>query len=188
MLCRRTAPAGHRALNLLEKFCTCTNECAGRTGRRVHNISMLLEDKKYVRTISVLFEEILKASKHVDGVNAGYQLYIVILLCYAGREAHDDANFVIMRSLVFKFSPDEVAEAAKTLVSVFSNGQSLLTQEFSNSALISMLVPRWETVRCVLGPIRVLLLGKLFASRPAIFHCLDDAFIFGAFLALSYRR
>ncbi len=50
-----------------------------------------------------------------------------------------------------------------------------------NVILIFMLVPRGETVRCVLGPIRVLLLGKLFASRPAIFHCLDDPFILGGF-------
>ncbi len=146
-------PAVHRALALLEKFYTCTNECAGPTGKTTHNMSMLLANTKYVRTVTVLFEEILKASKYYNVVVEGYQIFIVILMCYVGHGAHGEANFDILHSLLFKFSSDEVAESVALIVSMFSADQSYRTDFFpgsiSNSAFLSLKVWVTEAIRII---------------------------------------
>ncbi len=59
-------PAVGTALDLLEKFYTCVNMCAGSVGKTTHNISMLLVNKNYVKTVTILFEEILKSSKYYE--------------------------------------------------------------------------------------------------------------------------
>ncbi len=65
---------------------------------------MLLANKKYVKTVTILFEDILKSFKYYESTAGRYQLFIVILICYMGHAAHDDANFAILRSQLFQFS------------------------------------------------------------------------------------
>ncbi len=59
------------------------------------------------------------------------------------------SNFAILRSLLFKFSSDEVAEAATSLMSTFSTDQSLRRGdiEISNSVFISLRVWVAEAIR-----------------------------------------
>ncbi len=75
--------AVYEAFHLLEKLYTCTNECAGQAGKTASNISMILGNEKYARTVTILFEEILKASKNY-GLLLKLINYIVILMCYGG--------------------------------------------------------------------------------------------------------
>ncbi len=145
--------AVRRALALLQKFYTCTNVCAGPTRTTSQNISMLLGNEKHVRTVTTLFEEILKASEFYDVVARKYQLFIVILMCFVGHGSHEDSNFVVLHSLVFKYGSDEVAEAAALLVSTFSTNQSLRTRacerNISHSAFISLRVWVAEAIRII---------------------------------------
>ncbi len=83
------------AIDLLEKFYGGMNETAWPTGRIMHNMPMLLGNEKHVRTVTILFEEMLKAPKFYENTSRRYQLFIVILMCYVGHRAHDDANFDI---------------------------------------------------------------------------------------------
>ncbi len=139
-----------KAIDLLEKFYTCTIECAWPTRRASRNISMLLGNRKYVKTVATLFEEVLKASKFYYFVARKYQLFIVILMCFVGHGAHEDAHFVILRSLVFKYSSDAVKEAAALLMSTFSTDQKLRRRgHISHSAFSSLRVWVAEAIRII---------------------------------------
>ncbi len=146
---RGEAIAVYDAIDLLEKFYGRTNERAGPNGRTMHNMSMLLGNEKHVRTVAILFEEILKAPKFYENTRR-CQLFFVVLMCYVGHGAHGDANFDILRSLVFKFCSDEVAEAVALIVSTFSADQSDHTdQPISDSAFLCLGVWVGEAIRII---------------------------------------